>query len=430
MSPHVERTLTLRTRLPLYLLGVLVFLQLVEPDRTWMALLVGLSALLGISYLWAREMREKIQVERSSRGNWIVVGDTLEERFQLHNRSTFPVLWATVSDRSDVPGYEIDRAVSVDARSSNSWRSQGACSKRGVFTLGPWSVSMGDPIGLFQVEITYPEVRQLLVYPRVMRLPDLDLPRGRAGGRSRRSTAAPVQSVLPRTVRPYIPGDSLRLVHWRKSAQQQDLMIKEFDLEPAGDLWLVLDLDASVQAGVDQESTLEYGIILTASLAASHLNENRGVGLVAYGEQALRVPPQADRGHLWQLLHGLANAEPSHDWPLARVLKQIGPDIGRGRTVIVITPSTESDWLGELLQLGRRDVASSALLVDAASFDTARNGQLESLQHILSDHGVPNHVIAKGYPFRPVVMIKRKRKVLKTLSGTGRVIVVEIEEEI
>ncbi len=80
----------LRTRLPLYLLGVLVFLQLVEPHQTWMALLVGLSALLGISYLWAREMRDKIQVERSSRGNWIVVGDTLEERFQLHNRSTFP----------------------------------------------------------------------------------------------------------------------------------------------------------------------------------------------------------------------------------------------------------------------------------------------------------------------------------------------------
>ncbi len=172
----------LRTKLPLYLLGVLVFLQLVEPHQTWMALLVGLSALLGISYLWAREMRDKIQVERSSRGNWIVVGDTLEERFQLHNRSTFPVLWATVSDRSDVPGYEIDRAVSVDARSSTSWRSQGACSKRGVFTLGPWSVSMGDPIGLFQVEVKYPEVRQLLVYPRVMRLPDLDLPRGRAGG--------------------------------------------------------------------------------------------------------------------------------------------------------------------------------------------------------------------------------------------------------
>ncbi len=339
------------------------------------------------------------------------------------------MLWATVSDRSDVPGYEIDRAVSVDARSSTSWRSQGACSKRGVFTLGPWSVLMGDPIGLFQVEIKYPEVRQLLVYPRVMRLPDLDLPRGRAGGRSRRSTAAPVQSVLPRTVRPYIPGDSLRLVHWRKSAQKQELMIKEFDLEPACDLWLVLDMDASVQAGADQESTLEYDIILTASLAASHLNENRGVGLIVYGEQALRVPPHADRGHLWQLLHGLANAEPSHDWPLARVLKQVGPDIGRGRTMIVITPSTESEWLGELLQLGRRDVASSALLVDAASFDTTRNGRLESLQHILSDHGVPNHVIAKGYPFRPLVTIKRKRKVLKTLSGTGRVIVVEIIEQ-
>ncbi|HEY51946.1 MAG TPA: DUF58 domain-containing protein [Caldilineae bacterium] len=444
MKPEIERRLTLRSRLPLYLIGVLAFLQLIEPDPVWMALLVGLCGLVGISYIWAREMRDKIQAERTSRGNWIVVGDRVQEKFRLRNGSSFPLLWATVTDHSDVPGYAIDRAVAVDARGSYAWQAQGVCTKRGVFTLGPWSLSLGDPLGLFDVSLSYPEVRTLMVYPRVMRLPEFRLPRGSASGRASRALPAPTEALLARTVRHYVPGDSLHLVHWRKTAQLGKLMIRQFDQEPAGALWLVLDLDAAVQAGEGQESTLEYGVILAASLAAKHLDENRAVGLVALGREAKIVPPQPGRGNLWQLLHALTHAEAAEGWPLARVLKQIRPDIGRGRTVLVITSSSQTDWVGELLQYQRRDITTAALLLDAASFTSPREegqaelpataegteGGLAGLQNLLADYGVFSRTIAQGYPFTPLVAIKRKRKVLKTLFGTGRVITVEMEEEV
>ena len=286
MMPEVERKLIWRTRLPLYVLGLLVFLQLVEPDRVWMSLLVGIGGLVGVSYVWARSMRDNVHVERITRGNWIVAGDKLEERFQVQNRSIFPLLWATVSDHSDIPDYDIDRVVSVGSQSSYSWQTFGLCARRGVFTLGPWSLHLGDPLGLFDVTISYPEVRTIMVYPRVMHLPEIQLPRGSASGRARRSLPARTETILASTVRDYVPGDSLHQVHWRKTAQQGDLIIKEFDQEPAGDLWLVLDLDAGVQAGEGQESTLEYGVILAASLAAKFLDENRGVGLVAFGQEA------------------------------------------------------------------------------------------------------------------------------------------------
>ena len=224
-------------------------------------------------------------------------------------------------------------------------------------------------------------------------------------------------------------------------------MIKQFDQEPAGALWLVLDLDASVQAGEGQESTLEYGVILAASLAAKHLDENRAVGLIAFGQEVKIVPPQPGRAHLWQLLHALTHAEPAEGWPLERVLKQVRPDIGRGRTVLVITPSSETDWVGELLQYKRRDITTAALLLDAASFAPPPTFPLNleeaklppagagieegvGLQNLLADYGVFSRTIAQGYPFIPLVTIKRKRKVLKTLFGTGRVITVEVEEEI
>ena len=149
------------------------------------------------------------------------------------------------------------------------------------------------------------------------------------------------------------------------------------------------------------------------------------------------------------MLHALTHVEPAEGWPLAKVLKQVRPDIGRGRTVLVITPSSETNWVGELLQYKRRDISAATLLLDAASFGPLQSpsgqgkapepppdvgvrsaGGLDGLQNLLADYGVFSRTIAQGYPFTPLVSIKRKRKVLKTLFGTGRVITVEIEEEI
>lgn len=432
VNPEPQRRLSLRTRLPLVLLGVLGGLQLIQPDKTWAALWVGLAAYVGIAYLWAREMRDRVVISRSSQGQWVVAGDRLEETWLLHNHSILPVLWAVIRDHSDIPGYAIDRVVATESGGRYTWRSEGVCTQRGVFTLGPCTASLGDPFGLFEVTQHYPQTRNLLVYPRVMKLPEFELPQGRTGGRARRTRGAVAETLLPSHVRGYLPGDSLRLIHWRKTAQQNQLMVKQFDLEPAGPLWLALDLDAAVQAGADQASTLEYGVILAASLAAKHLYAGRAVGLIAFGRETCLVPPQSGPAHLWRLLHPLAHAAAGPDWPLARVLAQVGPDIGRGRTLLVITPAADATWPGELLRLQRRDIASAALLLDAASFHSQQTvaPALPALTALLADHGIPYQIIAKDYDFQPLIKITRRRRVLKTLSASGRVIAVDVEEEL
>lgn len=432
VSSNSQRTLKLRTRLPLYLLAILAVLQIVEPDRAWTYLLAGLGTLLGLSYLWAYEMLTSVEIERSSQGAWVVAGDRLIERWQLLNRSSWPLLWATIRDQSNIPGYHIDRAVAAGSRSGYTWETEGVCTHRGVFTLGPWSVTCGDPFGLFEVQITFPEMRTLLVYPRVMRLPEIDLPRGGAGGASRQTRVANATTVLASHVRPYVPGESLHLIHWRKSAQLGHFMVKQFDLEPAGDLWILLDLDAAVQAGEGAESTTEYGVVLAASLAARHLAENRAVGLIAFGREMALVEPHPGNAQLWPLLRALAHSEPGNDWPLQQVLDRIAPTIGRGRTLVTITPSLDQAWVGELLRLKRRDIAAAVLLLDAASFAPAAappSLPLDAFCGLLADHGIPIHVIDRSYIFRPLIPIKRKRTVYKTL-GTGRVVAVEVEEEV
>jgi hypothetical protein len=99
-----KRTLRPRTRLPYYLLGLLLVLQLVQPDVVWTSALVGLGLTVGLSYMWARTLHDWVGVQRVSKGAWVVVGDTLTEQFTVYNQGLLPVLWATVCDASDIPG--------------------------------------------------------------------------------------------------------------------------------------------------------------------------------------------------------------------------------------------------------------------------------------------------------------------------------------
>jgi uncharacterized protein (DUF58 family) len=345
-----------------------------------------------------------------------------------------PVLWARVWDRSEVPGYRVDRVETAEPGGQRSWTTAGMCRRRGVFRLGPWDVEMGDPLGFFKVMQHHPESTTIMVYPRASRLPDLELPRGRAPGRSTSSLRANEETILVGGLRQYVPGDPLRRVHWKATARHDELMVHEFDREPSGDVWLILDMDAAVQAGEEAEATQEYGVILAASLAAHFLRqgERRAVGLVASGRNPVVLPPGHGQDQLWRILEALALVEPAAGLPLADLIRQSGPSFGSGRTLVILTPSQDPAWGAPLLPLIARGNAPSAVLLDATTFDPP-GGSPESLlglRSLLTQHRIPSNVLAQGFPFDPIDKIRRQRTEVRALSGFGRVIQVDVEEEV
>ena len=56
------------------------------------------------------------------------------------------------------------------------------------------------------------------------------------------------------------------------------------------------------------------------------------------------------------------------------------------------------------------------------------SGDMAALRGLLAEHGVPSHLIDSRFVFRPVHQITRTHTELRTLSATGRVISVEVQE--
>jgi uncharacterized protein (DUF58 family) len=211
-------------------------------------------------------------------------------------------------------------------------------------------------------------------------------------------------------------------------------MVHEFDREPSGDLWLILDMDAAVQAGKEAEATQEYAVILAASLAAQFLRqgERRAVGLVASGRNPILLPPGRGQDQLWRILEALTLAEPASGLSLAELIRQSGPSLGSGRTLVILTSSQDPAWVAPLLPLISRGNAPSAVLLDATTFDPP-NGDVTALlglRSLLGQHRIPVNVLAQGFPFNPIDKIRRQRTEARTLSGFGRVIQVDVEEEV
>jgi uncharacterized protein (DUF58 family) len=344
-------------------------------------------------------------------------------------------MWLEIDDRSDLPGYAARSVRSADGHQTLQWRTEGICRQRGLFTLGPWQAKVSDPFGFFEATFDFPQSQSILVYPPVVHLPTIHLPRGAAMGTGRTSRHAIEVTTNAASVRNYVAGDSLSRIHWPTSARQGKLMVKTFDLEPSGDLWIILDLDASVQAGRDEESTEEYAVILASSLADRVLRQNRAVGLVAYGPSETPGPadpepvptillPQKGQAQRWRILHALATVRAGGNWPLRRVLAETDRNLGRGMTLAVITPSCDPDWIAGLLPPMRRGVAPTVLILDPKSF--GGKGDIGPLAGLLADFGIPSHPIVKGMPFKPIEKHRRVgRPEYKVLRGTGRVIAVE-----
>ncbi len=355
-------------RWPFGLLAALAVLMVILPSRVWLVAFIGLALAVGLSFGWAVWSAVGIRMDRRLLHAWVQVGDRLEERFTLINNSSLPILAAEVEDGSDLPGYNASTVRAVSSESQYHWRQHGISHRRGLFRLGPTTIRFSDPAGFFLIESHYPHTREVLVFPPVLRDLAVSAPSGGGQGMAASRQRSLMETAVIGGVRNYQPGDPVRRIHWPLSVRHRMYLVKEFDREMGGDIWIVVDLDASVHVGKGDESTLEYSVVWAASWAWHLLRQGKGVALYTHGPQRIIIPPTEGTEHLWNILRCLATVEVQTHAPLPILLQEVRPYVVQGDSLVVITPSIQPDWPVELTRPGLRAASKAVVLLDAASF--------------------------------------------------------------
>ena len=392
------------------------------PHPAWNALLVGWGGMLLLGYAWALALGRGLSASRQLRYGWVAVGDRLSEQFELRNSSIFPALWVEVEDNSNVPGYNAAIVQSVGSGGAIRWRNAAVCLRRGQFHLGPWSISAGDPFGLFCVTRTYGVGSEVIIHPPIHTTLPIPLPAGESSGRARARQRTHQATINAASARDYRPGDPYRWIHWRASAHHDSLMVREFDLDAAGDLWLLLDFQAAAQLGEGAASSEEQAILLAAALAVRALRLNRRTGLAAYGRQPQIVPPGNGQGQQWRLLRALALANADGEAGLSVALRDLGNVARRGATAVILTPSVSPDWLPDLLHLARTGIQGHVILLDRLSF--GGEGNSDGLRETIRRLGLAAHVVRQGEIGQPLAEQERRGYWDFRVTPHGRVITV------
>ncbi len=322
------------------------------------------------------------------------VGQEAQEVIEIRNRDILPKMWLEVEDPSGLPGHRSRRIVIIPPRRSRNWIVDTPLLRRGLYDWGPLQVRSSDPFGIFKRVRTFGGVQQILVYPPVVDIPRFQAPPANlpGEGRFRRRT----HYVTPNAsgVREYAPGDAFNRIHWRTTARTGELMVKTFELDPASDIWLVLDLDAHVNAGSGEEATDEYAVRVGASIARHYLVQNRTVGLMSFGRDLRTIEPERGPQQLTRILETLATAYAVGDASLGNLLLEEQRRFGRHTTLVIITPSTESHWITAAQSLTQRGVRVAVVLLDPSTFGGTQSALLTFGELTASD--IMTYVVSKG----------------------------------
>ncbi|WP_144874125.1 DUF58 domain-containing protein [Microbacterium sp. 1.5R] len=153
--------------------------------------------------------------------------------------------------------------------------------RRGVWPIGPLVLRTVDPFGLAQREQAFGEARTVTVVPEVFTLAPLAVKVGAAGGTAQTSSSRLGQGSDNLSPRRYIPGDSMRRIHWRATAHRGQLMVRQEEEESSPDALVVLDRSAARwKRGDDSDPSFEAAVSLCASAAVHLMHEGYGVDVI------------------------------------------------------------------------------------------------------------------------------------------------------
>ncbi len=279
-----------------WLIGALLALAAVLNNALLFFFAAAVLALYIGADVWVRRVGAGLRTQRHVESR-VFHGEEVAVTLSVTNGGALPAPWVRLTDHRpfELSGPDACREVFALAPGQTheaAYRLTGR--RRGIHTVGPLTLTVGDVFGQAQRTLRYDAVQSLIVYPRVVPLERLGLPTLALLGdaRSRRKILGDPARVSG--VRDYVPGDPLHHVNWRATASTGRLQVKQFEPTTTLRTTVFLDMERIGYTQRDPLSATELAITVAASLISHLIGRRQEVGLVTNGQVALS--PQLDGG--------------------------------------------------------------------------------------------------------------------------------------
>ena len=344
--------------------------------------LIALSAFLTttafLAWLWSRNSLLGIRYERKFHHTHVFPGETTDVEIVVENRKWLPITWLNIEDiwplgfapsnenvLTELSGNQIegslDNAYSLRwyERVRRHYELKGRA--RGLYNIGPASITSGDPFSLFERLIITSRQRNdyLVVYPELLPIHDMGFPLHDPLGdkRVKRRLFEDPSRVIG--IRDYQPQDTFRDIHWKATARMGELQSKIYEPTRGVNVVLALNIASFEQywRGVWPEM-LEYSISTTASVANWASEQHYSFGLICNGayakaDQSIRVLPSRRPSQLKLVLEALAGVKYFVTKEFGRYVLDESARLPVGAIIVMVTPYLSDMMIASSMRLKR-----------------------------------------------------------------------------
>jgi uncharacterized protein (DUF58 family) len=298
--------------------------------------------LMMIAILVVRLGRHELSVTRELSPQRVKPGASVRADIVLHNRGRGSAPLLLLEDR--VPKGMTGKArFAVHGIEKGGRRDTGyelRAHRRGLFEVGPLTISMVDPFGLARLRKRSHGTTSFIVHPRMERLTLPANPGDRrsvSASTSRNPTGIRGEDFY--TLREYVEGDDLRKIHWSSTAKRNRYMIKQEETPWHTRATILLDDRMAAHEGDGGSSSFERAVETAASLVDLYHRSGYGYRLLS----AVTAGTPIGRGaeHRNRCLDFLALVQPAatetEDDPLAGRLAALDARSASEAALLLVT---------------------------------------------------------------------------------------------
>ena len=343
------------------------------------ALVIGLGVMgllvAFVSWLWNRLSLEDIYYEREIEQTRVFRGEETKLTISLTNRKPVPLGKLDLEDEYpeeiEIVGAEVTpsanpKSMIMRLHTSISWYERIKweytirCHTRGFYRFGPARMESGDLFGFFESESALRGNDYLLVYPRVIPLPDLGLPPLRPLGESRGGIEIFQDLSRPSGLREYQVGDPLKIIDWKTTAKMQQLQVRTFEPSSNYTVILVVAVETSERSWEGYSPiNLERVITASASIASYASERQYSLGLFSNGvpiltDRPMKVEAASTPEQLTIILEALATIRPLPIGPMANQLQVNLRQFPTGSTLVLVAAILSDDLVESVANLRRQ----------------------------------------------------------------------------
>ncbi len=226
--------------------------------------------------------------------------------------------------------------------------------QRGSYTVGPTTLSTRFPLSLGRGARTLDNATNIMVLPRLGKL----TPRARQLFRAeQQGSAQAAQTVGSQEadfygLRPWATGDSKRWIHWRTTARQGELSVRQFERQQRQHSCVLLDLAGTPRRKSEVDENVELALSFLATLAshtARHGTDRLAVGVAA--ASSFSLPSVQGAVLVENLLDRLATVLPAPQPDLLAALQGLTVQLlSSPHLLVVSTRSDQAQQIRELIQ--------------------------------------------------------------------------------